>query len=40
MKLDGTIVIAAPPDVVWAAIINPTDLAALHPGRPRGAPDR
>ena len=32
MKLDGTIDIAAPAEAVWAAIIDPTDLAACVPG--------
>lgn len=32
MNLDGTIVIGAPPGAVWAAIINPTELAACIPG--------
>ena len=35
MKADGTIDIAAPPDAVWAVIIDPTDLAACVPGRQR-----
>ena len=32
MKLDGSIDIAAPADAVWAAIIDPSDLAACVPG--------
>lgn len=32
MKLDGTIDIAAPASAVWAAIIDPTDLASCVPG--------
>lgn len=32
MKLDGTIDIAAPAEPVWAAIIDPTGLAACVPG--------
>ncbi len=32
MKLDGTIDIAAPAPAVWAAIIDPSDLAACVPG--------
>lgn len=32
MKLDGTIDIAAPAEAVWAAIVDPTDLAACVPG--------
>ena len=32
MRLDGTIDIAAPAAAVWAAIIDPTDLAACVPG--------
>ena len=32
MKLDGSIDIAAPAEAVWAAIIDPSDLAACVPG--------
>jgi 2-furoyl-CoA dehydrogenase large subunit len=32
MRLEGTIDIAAPPDAVWAVMIDPTDLAACVPG--------
>lgn len=32
MKLDGTIDIAAPAEAVWAAIVDPSDLAACVPG--------
>lgn len=32
MRLEGTIEIAAPPDAVWAVMIDPTDLAACVPG--------
>jgi 2-furoyl-CoA dehydrogenase large subunit len=32
MRLEGTIDIAAPPEAVWAVIIDPRDLAACVPG--------
>lgn len=32
MKLDGRIEIAAPPDAVWAVVIDPLSLAACVPG--------
>ena len=32
MRLEGTIDIAAPPDAVWAVLIDPRDLAACVPG--------
>ena len=32
MRLDGTIDIAAPPQPVWAVLIDPRDLAACVPG--------
>ncbi|HEX7347938.1 MAG TPA: SRPBCC domain-containing protein [Candidatus Limnocylindrales bacterium] len=32
MRLEGTIAIAAPPEAVWAVMIDPRDLAACVPG--------
>jgi 2-furoyl-CoA dehydrogenase large subunit len=32
MRLEGTIDIAAPPEAVWAVMIDPRDLAACVPG--------
>lgn len=32
MRLEGTIDIAAPPEAVWAVLIDPRDLAACVPG--------